>query len=230
MVRSCLLVLGWVGITAALFGVGELVVHSHAIAAFDRHVTTLAVGHRTPALDTTMRLVTWLGSWVTVAVAGGVVLVLTVTRRLTVAAPVLLAVAWAGEVVAVNLVKHAVGRPRPPRELWLVTAQGASFPSGHAANATLACAAAAVVVFLLDRRRPVRVTTVALAGLAVVAVGYSRVELGVHWATDVVAGGLVTLAWLAALAGLIGKAVPLAVGRGRVRVRSTVQPTMTTSP
>jgi len=230
VVRSCLLVLGWVGITAALFGVGELVVHSHAIAAFDRHVTTLAVGHRTPALDTTMRLVTWLGSWVTVAVAGGVVLVLTVTRRLTVAAPVLLAVAWAGEVVAVNLVKHAVGRPRPPRELWLVTARGASFPSGHAANATLVFATAAVVVFLVDRRRPVRAVAVALACLAIVAVGYSRVELGVHWATDVVAGGLVTLAWLAALAGLIGKAVPLAAGRGRVRVRSTVQPTMTTSP
>lgn len=214
VLRSCFLVLGWIGITAALFGVGELVVHSHAITTFDRHVTTWAVDHRTPALDATMKLITWLGSWVAIAVAGGVVILLTVTRRLTAAAPVLLAVAWAGEFAMVNLVKHAVDRPRPPRELWLVTANGASFPSGHAANATLVFATATVVVILLDRRRPVRVVTVALGCLAVVAVGYSHVELGVHWTTDVVAGSLVTLVWLAVLAGVLAAAVPTWSPRG----------------
>jgi undecaprenyl-diphosphatase len=201
-------VLGWTGITAVLFGVGELVVHSHAVTTFDRHVTHWVVGRRTPPLDATMKVVTWFGSWVAIAGVGVVALVLTATRRLAAAAPVLLAVAWAGESGAVNLVKHAVGRPRPPKALWLVTAHGASFPSGHAANATLTGVAAALVVFLLSERRAFRVAAFTVACLVIVAVAFSRVELGVHWTTDVVTGCLVTLVWLAAIAGLVGSAVP----------------------
>ena len=211
--RSCFLALGWIAITVALFGLGQFVVHTHAVTDFDRHVTNWVVGHRTPALNATMKTITWIGSWVAVAVTGGVVLVLTLTKRLTIAALLLFAVAWAGEYAAVNLVKHAVGRPRPPKQLWLVTAHGASFPSGHAANATLVCAAATVVVFLVCRRRWVRATAVTAACLAIVAVGFSRVELGVHWTTDVLAGSLATLVWLAAVAGLFAMTVPLAVPR-----------------
>jgi len=213
--RSCLLVLGWIGITAALFGFGQFVAHTQAITDFDRHVTNWVVDHRTPALNATMKVITWIGSWVAVAVTGGVVLVLTLTKRLTIAALLILAVAWAGEYAMVNLAKHAVGRPRPPKDLWLVTAHGASFPSGHAANATLVCAAATLIAFLFSRRRSVRATTVTLACFAIAAVGFSRVELGVHWNTDVVAGSLVTMAWLAAIAGLSAAAVPLTVPGSR---------------
>ena len=207
--RSCLLALAWVVITAALIGLGQLVVHVHAIADFDRHVTQWAVDHRTPALDTAMRVITWIGSWVTVAVVAAVVLVLTLTKRTTTTALLLVAIAWAGEFAAVNLVKHAVGRTRPPRSLWLVSAHGASFPSGHAANATLVCTVVVVIVFLLSSRHPVRVTAVVLGCLVVVGVGFSRIELGVHWTTDVVAGCLLTLTWLAALGTLIAAAAPL---------------------
>ena len=209
--RSCLLALGWIVITAALFGVGQLVVHTRAITDFDRNVTDWVVSHRTPALDSMMKVITWIGSWVTMAIIGGVTLVLTLTKRLTIAAPVLLAVAWAGEYAMVNLVKCAVDRPRPPRDLWLVTASGASFPSGHAANATLVCTAAAIVAFLLSRRRSVHTMAISLACLAIVAVAFSRVELGVHWTTDVVAGSLVTMVWSGAVAGLIATSVPLSV-------------------
>ena len=207
--RSCLLALAWVGITAALIGLGQLVVHVHAIADFDRHVTQWAVDHRTPALDTVMRMITWIGSWVALAVVTAVVLALTLTKRTTTMVLLVVGIAWAGEFAMVNLVKHVVGRLRPPRSLWLVSAHGASFPSGHAANATLVCIVAVVIVFLLSRRHPVRVTAVALGCLVVVGVGFSRIELGVHWTTDVVAGCLLTLTWLAALATLIAAVAPL---------------------
>jgi len=205
--RSCFLVLAWIGITAALFGIGQFVVHTHAITDFDRHVTNWVIDRRTPVLDTTMKVITWIGSWVAVAVTGAVVLVLTLTKRLTIAALLLFVVAWAGEYAAVNLVKHAVGRPRPPMRLWLVTAHGASFPSGHAANATLVCTALTVAAFLFSGRHPVRAATGTLSCLAVVAVGFSRVELGVHWATDVIGGGLVALVWLATIAATFGTSV-----------------------
>ena len=200
--RSFLLALGWIGITAALFATGEFVVHAHAVTDFDRHITSWVVDRRTPTLDTAMKVFTWVGSWMGVAVTGGVVLALVLTKRLAVAALALFAVAWAGEYAAVNLVKHAVGRPRPPEVLWLVTVHSASFPSGHAANATLVGVTATVVAFLVSRRRGVRVLTAGAACLAVAVVGFSRVELGVHWTTDVLAGVLAVLVGWAAIAGL----------------------------
>jgi len=208
--RSFLLVLGWIALTAILIGVGQVIVHSPAIDAFDRHVTRWVVAHRSPGLDAAMKAVTWIGSWVATVVVAAVVLVLAWTKRLTMAALLVLAVAWAGEWAMVNLVKVAVGRHRPPEALWLVKAHGASFPSGHAANATLVCTAAAAVTFLLTRRRSARATAVVLASVAVVAVLSSRVELGVHWTTDVVVGCLVTVTWLVAVAWLAATAVPLA--------------------
>ncbi len=200
--RSCILILafGWIGITAALFGIGELVVHSHVIMEFDRNVTNSVVNHRTPALNAAMRAITWIGSWVAVAVTGAVMLVLIVAKRLTMAHLLVLALAWAGEYTMVNLVKYAVGRPRPPEVLWLVAAHGSSFPSGHAANATVVCAAGTLIAFLFAWRRTIRAATVTLACLLITAVGFSRVELGVHWTTDVIAGSLITVVWLAVIA------------------------------
>ena len=170
--RSCLLALGWIGLTAVLLGIGEFVVHIQAITDFDRNVTNWVVDHRTPVLDTTMRAITWIGSWVAVAVTGGVVLALTLANRLTIAHLLMLAVAWAGEYAMVNLIKFVVGRPRPPKELWLVTAHGASFPSGHAANATLVCVTASLVAVHFSPRRAVRAATVGLACLVTAAVGF----------------------------------------------------------
>lgn len=209
--RSFLLALGWIGITALLFGVGQLVVHTHAITAYDRQLTNWVVHHRSPALDAAMRAITWIGSWVTVAGTGGVVLVLVLTKRLDFAALLLFAVVWAGDYATVHLVKYAVGRPRPPEDLWLVSAHGASFPSGHAANATLVCAVATAVALVVSRRRSVHAAAVALACVVAAAVPFSRVELGVHWTTDVLAGSAVTLAWSAAIVVLFGAGVSVTV-------------------
>ena len=198
--RASILTLGWIGLTAALFGIGELVVHSHAITDFDRTVTRWVVSRRTPPLNAAMRVITWIGSWVAVALTSAVALVLVVAKRVTIGHFLLLIAAWAGEYATVNIVKYAVGRPRPPADLWLVTAHGASFPSGHAANATLVCVVGSLIAFLFASRRAFRTTTITLACLVVAAVGFSRVELGVHWITDVMAGCLVTAVWLGAIA------------------------------
>ena len=94
-----------------------------------------------------------------------------------------------------TLVKVAVDRPRPVVDHPVATAFGKSFPSGHAMGATVVYGALLVAFWtLLPRRarRPALAATVAL----VLAVGTSRLLLGVHFLTDVVGGYLLGLAWL----------------------------------
>ena len=207
-VRSLLLGLTWIVLTGVLTGIGELAAHSASIAHFDRHITSWMVAHRTPALDTAMKVVTWLGSWVTVVVTGAIVLVLVVVRRLPLLVLVLATVAWAGEVTMVNIVKSVVDRQRPPHVVWLINANGGSFPSGHAANATLVFTTLALVSFLLIRRQATRVVSCLVACLGVLAVGLSRVQLGVHWTTDVIASVIAIGLWLAVIAGLFAPHPP----------------------
>lgn len=102
----------------------------------------------------------------------------------------------AGAVLDTGL-KTLVDRTRPHLPNPFAHAPGASFPSGHAMTSALACGIVVLVVLpLLGRAGKAAAWTI--AALAVLAVGYSRVALGVHWVTDVVGGWLLAVALLAA--------------------------------
>ena len=186
----------WTGLTGVLIGAGELVTHWGVFEQFDRHVTAWVVAHRSHALDATMKAITWCGSWIAVAVTGGILVVLVAVRKLALVVLMLAAAAWVGEVTSVNLAKSLVDRQRPPRTLWLVTAHGASFPSGHAANATLVFATLGLLWCLIAGSWAARVPGEVVSVLGILTVGFSRVELGVHWTTDVLASFLVVAAWV----------------------------------
>ncbi len=104
--------------------------------------------------------------------------------------------------LAVEFVKDLVTRARPPLIDRAVAAAGWSFPSAHAANATVTCCALAFI--LTGRRRAARPALLTLAALIALAIGASRVWLGVHWPVDVLAGWLFGIGWLA-----LGAALPL---------------------
>lgn len=115
-------------------------------------------------------------------------------RRTRLAAWVLVAI-WGSALLGVVL-KEVVDRARPELVDPVSAAAGRSFPSGHALGGTVACGLLILVLGPLLPRvwRPVGW---AAAGLAVVAVCFSRVGLGVHYLSDVIAGVLVGVAWLA---------------------------------
>jgi undecaprenyl-diphosphatase len=189
----------WVMLTGLLIALGIGVLHSSTVQAFDQHVTSTVVTHRTPALNATMKAVTWLGSWVALITTGLIVLVLAARKRLPWLVVAAAVIAWAGEASAVTIAKHVVQRSRPPRELWLLNAHGWSWPSGHTATAVLVFTVLALAVGHVVQSRFIRMTMWAVAVVAVAAVAFSRIELGVHWITDVIASTIFVLCWLVTL-------------------------------
>lgn len=116
-------------------------------------------------------------------------------------APFLLTVVG-GEIILVNAVKELLDRVRPTFNPIAETL-GPSFPSGHSARAAALYAAVALV---LARRRPPRARALLAAGAVAIAVGVacSRVMLGVHWMSDVVAGLAFGWAWFSLCAIAFG--------------------------
>ena len=116
-------------------------------------------------------------------------------RRLAIWAVVTMA---AGGVLA-GILKVVVARARPHFPEPVAHAGGYSFPSGHAMNSMLGVAVL-ILVFLPVLTRAGRVIAYTLGALVVLATGFDRVALGVHFVSDVVAG------WIAALAVVAGTA------------------------
>ena len=102
----------------------------------------------------------------------------------------------AGGAVLNALLKLYYHRARPDSPL--VLAHGYSFPSGHSMGAMCFFGSLAYVIFFTIERRPVlRIVAVLACGLAAIVIGASRIYLGVHYFTDVVAGYAAGLFWLA---------------------------------
>jgi len=116
------------------------------------------------------------------------------------AAPVFLAVAVGGGDLSYVVLKHLVHRARPPGAL--VNLSTFSFPSGHTVGATTLYLGLAWIVSRRSTGRPARLTVWAGALLIAVAVGATRIVLGVHYASDVIGGFALGGFWLAASATL----------------------------
>lgn len=149
-----------------------------------------------PALVAALRTVSVvLDPWTFRAGAVAAVVVLVRRRRDRVA--VWVAVTVGGSGVVGLAAKHLFGRERPVLDTPVASAPGLSFPSGHALGSVVGLGV--VLLLLLPRVAPRwRPPLVAAAAAGVLAVGLSRVGLGVHYVSDVVAGWLLGSAWLSA--------------------------------
>jgi undecaprenyl-diphosphatase len=104
--------------------------------------------------------------------------------------------AWLGGLALFRGLKIFLDRARPPEVDRLVAATNESLPSGHATMATVVIGSLVALAWA-GRTAAARTALVALAALWIGAVGATRIYLGVHWFTDVVAGWLLGGAWLA---------------------------------
>ncbi|MFC9331847.1 phosphatase PAP2 family protein [Kitasatospora sp. NPDC057015] len=201
-----------VAVPLLLFGALTALLAAHGWGPFplESSLHRWAVDHRPAAAVHIVGVVTDLGSGAPpylAAAAAGLLLVRRTPRPrrplLAACAPV---VALALGQLIRNLLMRAFARPRPPMADWVAASpSGYSYPSGHAFTAA---AAAGLLAWALLRgpRRAWTVPAVAALGTAAVAVGLSRIYLGVHWPLDVLGGWLLACLWLALTLPLIGSA------------------------
>lgn len=177
--------------TWIFLGLTQDVLAHEEVALLDPVVHGWVMTHRTGVLNHFFSTVSWLGAdavTVPLLVVTGVV----VARLRRSWRPVVDVISvYATAVILHAVVAQLVHRPRPPEVDWLSGASGWAFPSGHTTQALAAFAVVALLVGSLGARRT-RAVVYSAAVIGVVLVGSSRVYLGMHWMTDVLAAVAMT--------------------------------------
>lgn len=164
--------------------------------ALDEAVLTYVESHRSHIMDKVALEVTALGNFATLAVLVLAVSIFLWQTRHKISV-ILLGAAMFGGAILNTLLKEIFDRPRPSVVEAGTDVMTQSFPSGHAMAAFIAYAGVAYLGGRLEPTRTLRWTTWTLAALLILAVGASRIYLGVHYPSDVIGGYIAGLAWLA---------------------------------
>ena len=177
----------------------------HGLLPLDRRTFRFVIAHRTDAEVSVARALSHLGDPVALAV-----LALVAGVWLWMSRPILDAAVPALALVAASvteaIAKQIIGRPRPPVAYHLVHESDASFPSGHTTGSAALFMAFALVLTPEVRSRLARRSLVVGFAVLAAAVGASRLLLGVHWLTDVVAGWCLGTAWATGIVLLVAHA------------------------
>ena len=180
-------VLGYLGLWAAVDAAD-----GGALAIDEAAYRALSLGLRSDAMTLFMRGVSLLGTGKAVAATIVIVLIVVRAKRTT-----LYCAASAIGIHYLNaLLKDLACRPRPDEARRLIAATGYSFPSGHAMNAVALLGLLAWFVWRSDLPRRTRTALCTVLGAVAALVCISRVYLGVHYLSDVLAGACAAGAWL----------------------------------
>ena len=181
--------------TAAVIAVILAMVWSETgLARSDVPLAEWAAEESSPGSTEFLDIVTDLGGTPAVVVLSIGVAAATVPKRAKLAVLAFLVITVGGQFALVNAIKWIVDRARPDID-QLGGFAGPSFPSGHAAAAA-ACYAGFALLLGLGRSQTARVVLMTVAAGIAGSVAATRVLLGVHWFTDVIAGVIVGWAWL----------------------------------
>ncbi|MEV4954360.1 phosphatase PAP2 family protein [Paenarthrobacter nitroguajacolicus] len=184
---------------ALVFGeVYESVTEADGVAGLDDPVLAAAKSARSPALDMATTAYTNIGGTVGMPIIAVGIMIFLATKRRSWTPVILMLAAGLGSLIITILGKPLFGRARPD----LVDAippyeHSASFPSGHSLNSIVIAGIVAYLIILRLKTAKARVITVLVAAAFAFTMGLSRVYLGHHWLTDVLAAWAIGIAWLA---------------------------------
>jgi membrane-associated phospholipid phosphatase len=187
-----------VTLTAVFAQVYEAVVEADGVAGLDHPVLDTAKTLRSPALNIITTAYTDVGGTIGMPLLALAVMATLAVRRRSWTPVILIVIAGAGSLLMTIAGKSLIGRTRPP----LIDAvppyeYSASFPSGHSLNSVVIAGIVAYLIILRLKSPRARIISAILAALFAFTIGLSRVYLGHHWLTDVLAAWALGAAWLA---------------------------------
>jgi membrane-associated phospholipid phosphatase len=187
-----------VSLTAVFAQVYESVVEADGVAGLDHPVLDAAKSVRSPTLDVTATAYTDVGGTVGMPILALTATIVLALRRRSWTPVILIVIAAAGSLLMTIAGKQLIGRTRPALTDAIPPYEhSASFPSGHALNSVVIAGVVAYLVILRLKSPRSRLLTVILAAAFALTMGLSRVYLGHHWLTDVLAAWALGAAWLA---------------------------------
>jgi undecaprenyl-diphosphatase len=167
--------------------------------SFDESIRASIVQTATSAITEAMRVITRLGSTIVLTAVGTIALIIFVFLRRK-REIVIFLIAMAGQILLHYSLKASFQRPRPEPLFDYPIGESYSFPSGHALASFCVYG---ILAWLITRRMKgsaLKYSIWLIAGVLILLIGFSRIYIGVHYATDVFAGYMAALIWTLAVA------------------------------
>lgn len=180
------------------FSIIQDLINQDSLIQSDLRLINLVQIFRTPVFNNLMLFITYLGKWQIVffgvIVIGAIFLIFRKGHYLTV-----LIISVLGGEVFVWIVKNLIERPRPPLINALAPEKSFSFPSGHSFIAFSFYGLLTYFLFRKARGKVLKTLSIVSGAIIIIAIGFSRIYLGAHWPSDVLASFVSGAAWLSVL-------------------------------
>jgi undecaprenyl-diphosphatase len=195
-----LIIGGFLVVTLTLLSaqVYDAVVDQDGVSGLDKPALQLAKELRNPGLDSAVTAFTNIGGGIGMPILASILVAWLIYASRSWRPLILVGGAAAVSVTATSVGKTLLGRTRPDHIDAVPPFEfSPSFPSGHTLNTTVVIGIVVYLVCLEFRKTSTRAWVVAAGALFIIAMGLSRVFLGHHWLTDVMAAWLIGAAWVA---------------------------------
>lgn len=175
-----------------------------SVQSFDEGILRWVETLRTPFMNLMMLDVTALGGLALTIVLGLLAIAVFLVANDPAAAIHLFLTSAGGFYISI-FTKSIIARPRPTIIPQLIHASGFSYPSGHSITSAAIYLTMAILACRHFKPIKTRIVLLALAGIMITLISFSRIYLGVHYPSDTMSGALIGLAWALFMAALFSK-------------------------
>lgn len=173
-----------------------ILVLSGNISNFDNNIYSLISNLISNSMTSFMKIITFLGSAYTL-------ITITVLLILFSKDKIYFSINLIGIFLLNQLLKHIIQRPRPV-DINIINENGYSFPSGHSMISMAVYGFLIYYIYKNMKNKRLKWILILLLSILILLIGFSRIYLGVHYASDVLGGFILSLIWLIIFILIIG--------------------------
>ncbi len=207
---------GIIIVSLGLFIITGVLVVSNTSTAFDHSIQSIIFDMRKDFVTVFFKIITYSANWQTIVLLCLVFLTMKKTR-INVGIP--LSFASAFSTILYKGVKMLYERPRPELDFHLIDQGGFSFPSGHSMTGLVFYGLAIYFIAKYGKENRAQKALMSMLGVLIFLIGFSRVYLGVHYPTDVIAGWFLGTSILASMVILVEKGYPEKLNFDRLKLQ-----------